>query len=86
MPTISEFFGILIRMYYNEHCPPHFHAYYAEHEAVISIDSLTVLEGHLPRRARALVVEWATEHREALLEDWHLAANHQTLNKINPLE
>ncbi len=86
MPTISEFFGIIIRMYYDEHNPPHFHAYYAEHEAMISIESLAVLQGRLPKRARALVVEWATEHRQALLDDWHLAATHQALNRINPLE
>ena len=56
MPTISEFFGIIIRMYYDEHNPPHFHAYYAEHEAMILIESLTVLKGSLPKRAKALVV------------------------------
>ncbi|MCD8536578.1 MAG: DUF4160 domain-containing protein [Burkholderiaceae bacterium] len=86
MPTISEFFGIVIRMYYDEHNPPHFHAYYADHEAMISIESLTVLKGALPKRAKALVVEWATEHREALFDDWRLASAHKTLNRIDPLE
>ncbi len=86
MPTICEFFGILIRMYYDDHNPPHFHAYYGEHEAVISIETLEIMEGALPRRARALVVEWAVEHRQDLLNDWELAEQHEPLNKIEPLE
>jgi hypothetical protein len=51
MPTISEFFGILIRMYYDDHNPPHFHAYYGGHEAIISIETLEIMEGSLPKRA-----------------------------------
>lgn len=86
MPTISEFFGILIRMYYDDHNPPHFHAYYGEHEAVISIETLELMEGSLPRRAKTLVVEWAIEHRNDLLRDWQLAEQHQPLEKIDPLE
>ena len=66
MPTISMFFGIAIRMYFDEHPPPHFHAYYAGEEAVIAIETLEVKEGGLPRRALALVLEWALEHREEL--------------------
>jgi len=46
MPRVSEFFGIVIAMYYNDHAPPHFHAKYAEHESTFSIDTLVVLEGH----------------------------------------
>ena len=57
MPTISEFFGIVIRMYYNDHLPPHFHAYYAEAESVYATQTLEVLEGGLPRRAHNLVLE-----------------------------
>ena len=86
MPTISEFFGILIRMYYDDHNPPYFHAYYGEHEAIISIDTLELMEGSLPRRAKSLVIEWADEHREELLNDWRLAEEHKPLNKIEPLE
>jgi len=86
MPTISEFFGILIRMYYDDHNPPHFHAYYGAFEAIITLDTLQVLEGNLPRRAKALVVEWAREHRTELAEDWSLAEQHYPLNKIEPLE
>ena len=66
MPTISEFFGILILMYYNDHAPPHFHARYGEHEALIKISPLGILKGHLPPRALSLVMEWAAVHNEEL--------------------
>lgn len=61
LPTISTFFGIVIQMFWRDHGPPHFHAIYAEHEAVIDIRELRVLRGSLPRRALALVLEWAAE-------------------------
>ena len=86
MPTISEFFGILVRMYYDDHNPPHFHAYYGEHEALISIETMEILEGTLPRRAKSMIIEWAVEHRQDLLEDWTLAEQHRPLKKIEPLE
>ena len=86
MPRISEFFGIVIAMYYNDHAPPHFHARYAEHEATFRIDTLAVLEGSLPRRAAALVVEWAETHGTELSQDWDLARAGQPLNPIAPLE
>ena len=63
MPQISQFFGIVIYMYFNEHLPSHFHAEYGEAEAVYRIDTLDVIRGKLPRRAHALVVEWATLHQ-----------------------
>tara|TARA_R110001583_G_scaffold39556_3_gene126522 strand:+ start:224 stop:484 length:261 start_codon:yes stop_codon:yes gene_type:complete len=86
MPTICEFFGIFIRMYYDDHNPPHFHAYYGEYEAIFSIQTMEMMEGQLPKRAKALVSEWALEHRQELVDDWELAAQHQPLNKIEPLE
>jgi len=55
VPTISTFFGIVIRMYYDDHGPPHFHAYYGEDMALISLETLEVLQGRLPRRAMSLV-------------------------------
>jgi hypothetical protein len=69
MPTISVFYGILIQMFWREHAPPHFHALYAEHEALIDIRTLAVIRGSLPRRALALVREWATLHYDELMED-----------------
>ena len=67
MPTISQFFGIVIQMFWREHAPPHFHALYAEHEALIDIRTLDVIGGKLPRRAMALVLEWAALHRVELM-------------------
>ena len=57
MPRISTFFGIAIYMYFSDHAPPHFHAIYGEHEVEMAIDSLEVIQGSLPRRALALVLE-----------------------------
>lgn len=86
MPTISEFFGIYITMFWNDHPPAHFHADYAEHSAVYSIDTLELMKGSLPGRAHAMVVEWASLHREELLENWRKARNGQELNPIDPLK
>jgi len=69
MPTISTFYGILIQMFFKDHAPPHFHAVYAKHEALIDIRSLDIIEGEIPRRALALVLEWAQLHRAELVED-----------------
>lgn len=57
MPEISRFYGIIIRMYFDDHAPPHFHAYYGEHEALIDLNTLAVLYGKLPARALGLTVE-----------------------------
>jgi hypothetical protein len=86
VPTISTFFGVVIRMYYDDHAPPHFHAYYGEHAAIIEIATLRLREGRLPRRALALVLEWAAEHRQELERDWELAVAHQPLTAIAPLD
>lgn len=86
MPTICEFFGIVIRMYYEDHNPPHFHAIYGEYQVLIDIETLQILQGRLPKRAMAMVIEWAVEHRQELWDDWKLAEKHYPLNKIKPLE
>ena len=86
MPEISRFYGIIIRMFYNDHNPPHFHVIYQEDEAIIEIKTLEILEGHLPKRATSLVIEWAIEHREELIKNWHKARNHETLDSIKPLD
>jgi hypothetical protein len=85
MPEISRFYGIIICIYSREHNPPHFHASYGEYEAVIDIQTLGVLAGHLPARSLGLVVEWAELHKQELLESWNRAWNHQVPNKIEPL-
>ena len=86
MPIISRFFGIVIRMFFNEHAPPHFHAEYAEHRAVIDIRALQVTDGKLPRRALELVLDWAELHQEELLNDWDLCQQHHQPAGIPPLE
>lgn len=86
MPTISIFYGIIIQMFWDDHAPPHFHALYAEHEVLININTLEIIKGSMPRRALALVLEWASLHRAELLEDWNLCDQHQSPKKIPPLE
>ena len=86
MPEISRFFGIVIGMFFNEHNPPHFHARYGEAQAEIDIHTLRILEGDLPRRAKAMVLEWAEEHREELMENWNRAREMHELKNIKPLE
>lgn len=73
-------------MYYRDHPPPHFHAYYGSQHAVIEIDTLAVREGKLTRRVIGMVLEWASEHRTELFVDWDLAERRLPLNPIDPLE
>jgi hypothetical protein len=86
MPEISRFFGLVIKMFYNDHLPPHFHAEYGEHEALIEIDTLAVYRGDLPRRALALVLEWSALHRAELTRDWELARSGRSPEPIAPLD
>jgi len=87
VPTISMFFGIIIRMYCGkaEHNPPHFHAYYNEFKAVIDISTGGLLSGDLPARQQKLVSAWVEIHREELLADWKLASQGELPFKIEPL-
>lgn len=59
MPEVSRFYGISIKLYYGDHPPPHFHAEYGGDQQLVSIDTLTVIAGNLPRRAAGMVAEWA---------------------------
>jgi hypothetical protein len=86
MPEISRFFGIIIRMYYNDHAPPHFHAEYGSQEAVVRIQPVGVLRGGLPPRALSMVMEWALINQQALMADWELARQRQHLNQIEGLQ
>lgn len=85
MPEISRFLGIVIAMYYKEHQPPHFHAKYGTQTGVFSIADLRLVEGRLPKRIISLVLEWAFEHRDELMEDWELARAGKPLRDIPPL-
>ena len=86
MPEIARFFGIIISMYYDDHNPPHFHARYQGESVVVNIETLSILEGEISGRALGLIIEWASEHRQELLEDWDLARKNQPLKKITPLK
>ncbi|MFN8457661.1 MAG: DUF4160 domain-containing protein [Anaerolineae bacterium] len=86
MPEISRFFGIIIKMYFDEHPPPHFHAEYGEQEALIDINTLAIISGQLSPRALGLVMEWAALHRDELRQVWERARNMESLGKIAPLK
>ena len=86
MPVISRFFGMIIRMFFNEHAPPHFHVEYAEYHAVINIQTLELMDGKFPRRALGLVLDWAELHQQELMTDWNLCQQHQQPREITALE
>jgi hypothetical protein len=73
-------------MYYNDHNPPHFHVIYQEDEALVDIKTLEILQGHLPKRAKILAIEWAIEHRDELMSNWQKASDREPLDKIEPLD
>jgi hypothetical protein len=73
-------------MFYNDHFPPHFHAEYGEYEALYAIETLETIGGDLPRRAHALILEWATLHRAELTANWDLAREGSPLRAVEPLE
>jgi hypothetical protein len=86
MPTLSTFYGIIIKMYWDEHPPPHFHARYGEFEAQVSIETLEIINGRLPRGATVLIKEWGIAHRDELMEDWKLCEQMKAPKPIMPLE
>ncbi|MCD4747262.1 MAG: DUF4160 domain-containing protein [Bacteroidales bacterium] len=85
MPEISRFYGIVIRMFFSDHSPPHFHIEYQDYDATINIKD-GIVEGKMPRRALKLVFEWLDLHKEELIENWELSHNEKPLNKIEPLK
>lgn len=82
----QPFFGILIRMYSDDHNPPHFHAIYAGNEAEFAIDPIEIPGGQLPARAVSMVFEWAALHQRELLGNWDRLHNEQPAERIMPLE
>ena len=85
VPEISRFFGIIIRMYFDDHPPPHFHAIYGDTEAQVGISPIAILESNLPRRAISMV-EWATLHQDELMANWQKLREDQPAEKIRPLD
>lgn len=85
MPTISMFYGILIKMYYDEHQPPHFHAYYNEYKALFDFEG-KLIEGKMPNKQAKLIQAWTIIHLDELKANWSLARDCETLYHIKPLE
>jgi hypothetical protein len=85
MPELSRFYGIIVRMYFADHAPPHFHAFYGEEEVVIDIRQLAVIRGNLSPRAFGLLMEWSSIHQSDLLAAWDQAFKAQPPIKIAPL-
>ncbi len=85
MPQISYFLGVVIRMFYRDHNPPHFHAFYGDHQALIDIQKNELLSGTLPPRVLGLVVEWTALHQKELMENWERAEHKEALREIPPL-
>jgi hypothetical protein len=81
MPEIARFYGIVIKLFFGDHPPPHFHAVYGEFNGLFDIDTLEMIEGDLPERARKLVVEWAALYQSELRQMW----TDQKFNKLPPL-
>jgi hypothetical protein len=86
MPTISRFYGIDIVMYFNDHLPPHFHAFEGGDEALIEWSPAPrVYQGSLQRSALRRVFDWAALHVDELNADWSLARSGNPLDQIPPL-
>ncbi len=87
MPTISMFFGIVIRMYFapKEHNPPHIHVYYQDYSASFGIEEGQLLNGEIPLKQTRMVQAWIEIHQEELRADWKLCQNKEQPFKIEPL-
>ena len=84
MPTISMFYGIVIRMYYDDHNPPHFHAFYVNYKAIFNLDG-EMLEGNMPTSKTKLISAWSLIHKDELMANWQLSKNNESLYNISPL-
>ena len=88
MPTLSLFYGILIKMNWKDtgqHNAPHFHAFYGEHEAVFGFDG-DIIAGRFPKKQSAFVRAWALLHEDDLEANWSLAVNGEDIFRIEPLK
>lgn len=82
MPVIARFYGIVIKIYFNDHFPSHFHAFYGEYNGLYDLNTLAMLEGDLPKRAHGMIVEWGKRNQEILLKMW----NTQEFHKLEGLD
>jgi hypothetical protein len=86
VPIICRFYGIVVRMYYRDHNPPHFHATYGSDEALVDIASADVIAGRLPNRAAALAAEWGRLHGGELAANWDRMRDGEPPFPIDPLD
>ena len=86
MPTICMFRGIKVCIYWKDHMPPHFHAFYSSSEVLVSIEELEVLEGTMASKQLKMLLGWAAFHQVELRENWELAREKQDLSAIEPLK
>jgi hypothetical protein len=82
MPTLSTFFGIIIRMWHDDHPPPHIHVEYQGFEALVDIEDGRVSSGELPREVAAIVQEWSLVHQQELQDNWLRAQRFEPLERI----
>ncbi|MFI3219444.1 MAG: DUF4160 domain-containing protein [Methylococcales bacterium] len=82
MPVVTRFYGVIIKLFFGDHSPPHFHVVYGEYNALFSIETLEMIEGDLPNRARKMVIEWASSYQSELMTMW----NTQQFHHLPPLE
>jgi len=85
MPEISKFYGIIVRMFFDDHNPPHFHITYQEYEASVNIEN-GIVKGEMPRRALKLVFDWLDLHKDELFDNWKSMQETGEYNKIDPLK
>ncbi len=85
MPRLSEFYGIVVYMYWKDHNPPHFHAIYGDDEALVKIADGAMLAGSLPRTAARLVTEWTQLYHDDLMANWERAQVPGPLLPVQPL-
>jgi len=86
VPTVAQFYGITIRMYVNDHNPPHFHAAYGDDEAYVAIATGEIFRGNLPRNAARLVREWALVRKDELMDNWRCGRDGQLPQRILGLD
>jgi hypothetical protein len=85
MPQISTFYGLIILMNFKDHFPPHFHVWYGDYKATVTIQD-GIVTGEMPQRALKMVFEWLEIHREELAMEWEKAQRGDALDKIEPLK
>ena len=85
MPEISRFFGIVIRMFFDDHAPAHLHAQYGERSALVALQPIAVIESDLPARALSMVLEWTALHQSELLDNWERVCTARPAMKVAPL-